>query len=110
MMGRRRPPPGLNEKNRMVREAAERVAVNTPIQGSCADMIKLAMIRIQRRLPEAAPGGRMVCQVHDELVFSLPREQIEQAGEAIRREMIEALPLDVPVEVDISSAPNWAEC
>jgi DNA polymerase-1 len=110
LMGRRRLAPELNEKNRMVREAAQRVAVNTPIQGTCADMIKVAMIRIHARLQEAAPGGRMVCQVHDELVFSIPRPRIEAAGEMIRREMIEALPLEVPVEVDLSSAPNWAEC
>jgi DNA polymerase-1 len=110
LAGRRRLVPEVNEKNRMAREAAERVAVNTPIQGTCADMIKLAMIQIHRRLGEVAPGGRLVCQVHDELVFSLPKDRIEPATAMIQEEMIQALPLSVPVEVQVGVAPNWAEC
>ncbi len=110
MLGRRRPVPDLNQRNRQVREAAERVAVNTPIQGTSADMIKRAMINIHRGLGETAPGARMVCQVHDELVFSVPSSVLESADGFIRRQMVEALPLNVPVEVDVSHGPNWAEC
>jgi len=110
LMGRRRLVGDLNQRNRMVREAAERVAVNTPIQGTSADMIKRAMILIHRRLNEVAPGARMVCQVHDELVFSVPRDQLKPAEGFIREQMTGALPLAVPVEVEIHCAPNWAEC
>jgi DNA polymerase-1 len=110
LMGRRRLVPGLGEKNRMLREAAERIAINSPIQGTCADMIKRAMIAVDAGLQAAAPGARMVCQVHDELVFSVPADQVEAAGTFIRQAMAEALPLDVPVVVDVSDGPNWAEC
>lgn len=110
LLGRRRLVPELNSKNGLQRAGAERVAVNTPIQGTCADMIKLAMLRIHRELTEYAPQARMICQVHDELVFSVPRGQLEAAGGFIRQAMIEAWPLDVPVEVEIGHGPNWAEC
>lgn len=110
LLGRRRLVPDLTARNGMIRANAERIAINTPIQGTCADMIKRAMIRIQRELGPVAPGARMVCQVHDELVFSIPRPQMEAASQLIRRAMVEALPLSVPVEVDLSHAANWAEC
>lgn len=110
MLGRRRMLPELNARNGMVRGNAERVAINTPVQGTCADMIKLAMISVHEGLGAVAPGARMVCQVHDELVFTVPREQREALTDFVRREMTEALPLDVPVVVDISHGPNWAEC
>jgi DNA polymerase-1 len=102
--------PDVNARNSQLRANAERIAVNTPIQGTCADMIKRAMIRIHGALAAAAPGARMVCQVHDELVFSVPRQHLEAAREMIGREMREALPLSVPIEVDISHGANWAEC
>ena len=94
----------------MIRQGAERVAVNAPIQGTCADMIKVAMIGLHKALPAAAPGARMVCQVHDELVFSVPRDRLEAASAVVRREMEGALPLSVPVVVDLGHADNWAEC
>jgi DNA polymerase-1 len=109
-LGRRRLTPGLNEKNGMIRANAERIAVNSPIQGACADMIKVAMIRIHAELARIAPGARMICQVHDELVFSVPREQVETLGEFVRRTMIQAMPLDVPIEVDLGHGGNWADC
>jgi DNA polymerase I len=109
-LGRRRPVPGLNEKSQLARSNAERIAVNTPIQGTSADMIKLAMIRVARDLPRVAPGARMVCQVHDELVFSVPGKSLEPAGEAIRRAMTGAMKLEVPVEVEVTHGANWAEC
>lgn len=110
LLGRRRLVPDLTAANGMLRSNAERVAINAPIQGTCADMIKLAMITIQRGLEGVAPGARMVCQVHDELVFSIPRPLLEPATDFIRRGMVEALRLSVPIEVDIKHAPNWAEC
>jgi DNA polymerase-1 len=110
LLGRRRLVPDLTVSNGMLRANAERMAVNAPIQGTCADMIKRAMIAIQRGLAAVAPGARMVCQVHDELVFSVPRELLAPATEFIRYEMVQALPLDVPVEVEIRHAPCWAEC
>ena len=110
LLGRRRLAPDLTVKNGLLRGNAERIAVNAPIQGTCADMIKRAMIAIHQGLGEVAPEARMVCQVHDELVFSVPRERLAAAGDFIRRRMTQALPLSVPVEVEISHAANWAEC
>lgn len=110
LLGRRRLVPGVSERNGMIRSNAERVAVNSPIQGTSADMIKRAMITIGAGLGAAAPGARMVCQVHDELVFSVPQAELEPAERFIREAMASALPLSVPVEVDISHGPNWAEC
>ncbi len=110
LLGRRRPVPELTARNKMIRQGAERIAVNAPIQGTSADMIKLAMIRLDRELPLAVPGARMVCQVHDELVFSVPTARLEAAGEMIRQTMESALELVVPVVVDIGHGDNWAEC
>lgn len=110
MLGRRRPMPDLTARNATVRMNAERVAINTPIQGTSADMIKLAMIRIDRGLKQASPGGRMVLQVHDELIFSVPETELEGASSFVVGEMREALPLDVPIVVDVAIAENWAEC
>ena len=110
LLGRRRLVPDLTARNGQLRANAERVAINAPIQGTCADMIKLAMIAIGRELPAIAPGARMVCQVHDELVFSVPRPLLEPVTRFVRDRMAVVLPLDVPVVVDVSHAANWAEC
>lgn len=110
MLGRRRLMPDLTAKNGTIRANAERVAINTPIQGTSADMIKLAMIRIAAGLQQAAPGARMVLQVHDELIFSVPLGQIEAAKPFVSEAMRDALPLDIPIVVDLSTAENWAEC
>lgn len=110
LRGRRRWLPDLTAKNGQLRANAERIAMNTPIQGTSADMIKLAMIDIDRELHRHAPGTRMVLQVHDELIFSTPIEEIPAAEKFVREAMIGALPLDVPIAVDISTGENWAEC
>jgi DNA polymerase-1 len=110
MMGRRRRLAHINESNRVVRAADERIAVNTPIQGTSADMIKLAMIRVNQGLAEAAPKARMVLQVHDELIFSVPESQLAPAESFVTEAMREALPLDVPIVVDVAIAENWADC
>ena len=93
----------------MERSAAERVAVNMPIQGTQADMIKIAMIRIHDRLESSDLSARMLLQVHDELVFEVSPESKERMAELVRQEMVEALPLDLPVEVDINVADNWLD-
>lgn len=110
MLGRRRLLPDLNAKNGTVRANAERIAMNTPIQGTSADMIKLAMIHVDKGLKQAASGARMVLQVHDELIFSVPESQLESAEAFVTKAMREALPLDVPIVVDVAIAENWAEC
>jgi DNA polymerase-1 len=109
ILGRRRSVPDINSRNRNLRSAAERFAVNTVIQGSAADLIKRAMINIHRRIREESRPGRMILQVHDELVFDVPRSAVEAEAGMIRYEMSHALPLEVPIRVDINWADNWLE-
>jgi len=109
LLGRRRMVPEIASDNRRVREFAERTAINTPIQGSAADLIKVAMIRIQKRLEEEKSAARMIMQVHDELVFEVPRAEAEAARELVRSEMEGAIRLDVPVRVETGVAGNWLE-
>lgn len=110
LCGRRRWLPELTAKNGQLRQNAERIAINTPIQGTSADMIKLAMITVDRELASVSSGARMVCQVHDELLFSVPEKDAAAVTEFARDRMTRALPLDVPVVVDASTGRNWAEC
>jgi DNA polymerase-1 len=107
LLGRRRYLSDLHSRNRVVREAAERVAVNTPIQGSQADLIKLAMIRIHRDVLPRFPGALMILQVHDELVFELDPQDAESLGRQVGEVMANALPLSVPVQVELRVGPNW---
>ncbi len=109
LLGRRRFVRGIDARNRNERSAAERIAVNMPIQGTQADMIKAAMIRIHRRLREERLDARMLLQVHDELVFELAPDVAHGVGDLVREEMVGALPLDVPIEVDINVADNWLD-
>jgi DNA polymerase-1 len=110
LLGRRRFLTDINSRNFTSRSQAERIAVNTPVQGTSADMIKLAMIRIDRRLREEKLQARMVLQVHDELIFDAPKQEIERLREIVPAEMRDALPLDVPIKVDVAVGNNWAEC
>ena len=110
LLGRRRYLPDIDHSNSNRRSAAERVAVNMPIQGTQADMIKIAMNRIHERLHEGGWSARMLLQVHDELVFELPPTELEDARAMIEDEMRDALPLqDVPVGVDIDTGSDWLE-
>lgn len=109
LSGRKRLLPGLNASSAAVRRAAERITVNTPVQGSAADMIKLAMIRIAERLKKSSLGGRMLLQIHDELIFTTPQGEVDELQELVRHEMENALPLDVPVKVNVCVGANWAE-
>lgn len=109
ILGRRRYVPDIHARNRNVRSAAERIAVNMPMQGTQADMIKLAMVHIHRRLHAEGLRSRMLLQVHDELLFEAPPDEVEPLCELVREEMTGALPLDVPIEVDIGVGDNWLD-
>ena len=109
MLGRRRYLRDINSANTFMRQFAERNAINAPIQGTSADMIKIAMINIFRRIVEEGLRARMIMQVHDELVFEVPRDEIEVIRPIIIREMQEALPLSVPLDVDLKVGENWLE-
>jgi DNA polymerase-1 len=107
ILGRQRKIPDIEAADRQVREFAERTAINTPVQGSAADMIKLAMITIHRRLIEEKFAAKMLLQVHDELVFEAPADEVERLSAMVRQEMRTALPLRVPIEVEIGAGSNW---
>jgi DNA polymerase-1 len=108
-LGRRRMLKNINSRNATVRQAAERDAINTPIQGSAADLIKVAMVRVDRAMKEAGLRSKMVLQIHDELVFDAPVDEIERLSEIIRREMSSAMDFGVPLEVEIGVGNNWLE-
>lgn len=109
LSGRRRHLPDINSRNFNARSAAERIAINMPIQGTSADMIKIAMIRIHHWLRDSDLHARMILQVHDELVFDLPEGELAHAERRVREIMESALPLDVPVRVECHHGINWAE-
>ena len=109
VLGRRRYLKDINSQNAIVRGAAERNAVNAPIQGSAADIIKLAMISIYNRLNEEKWKSKMLLQVHDELVFDVPKDEIESLKIMVKNEMENAFELDVPLLVDIGIGNNWLE-
>lgn len=109
LFGRRRYLPDMNHKNRMIRGEAERMAVNTPIQGTAADLIKKAMIRIHDRLEKESFKSRMLLQVHDELVFEAPEDELDRVGLLVKEEMEGVHELAVPLKVDVKSGKNWDE-
>jgi DNA polymerase-1 len=88
----------------------ERTAVNTVIQGSAADMIKLAMIAIARQLREERRQSKMILQIHDELVFEVPADELDDVAKLATHAMQTVLPLRVPLKIDVKSGDNWAEC
>jgi DNA polymerase-1 len=109
IMNRRRYIPDINSENFGVRRFAERAAINTPIQGSAADLIKMAMIQIDDRMRQLRMKSRMTLQVHDELVFEVPRDEADSARALAKNIMETAYPLSVPVIVDIRTGRNWLE-
>ncbi|MDH7516469.1 MAG: DNA polymerase I [Bacteroidota bacterium] len=109
LMGRRRYLPDIRSANRNVRMLAERMAINAPIQGSAADMIKVAMISIHKELRARRMRARMILQVHDELVFETPAEELEELRALVVDRMKNAIPLRIPVEVDTGVGKNWLE-
>src|SRR4051794_8193442 len=109
ILGRRRYLPDLTSDNRQRREIAERMALNAPIQGSAADIIKVAMLRIDAALRDAGLASRMLLQVHDELVFEVAPGEREPLEALAREQMGAAYELDVPLEVSVGSGRDWNE-
>jgi DNA polymerase I len=109
LFGRIRPIPDINSKDFNLRHFAERTAVNSPIQGTAADIIKIAMIRIQRRLKERRSSAKILLQVHDELVIEVPEAEAEETRVLVREEMEGSASLLVPLKVDLNVADNWMD-
>ena len=109
LSGRRRYIAGIDSSDRMESQMAERMAVNTPVQGSAADLIKIAMIRIQKRINEESLPLKMMLQVHDELVFECPRDQVEPMSQMVKSEMENAMQLKVPLVASVGFGENWLE-
>ena len=109
LQGRRRYVPDLQSKNTQLAAAAERMAVNTPIQGAAADLIKMAMVTINRRLAQEKLHTRMLLQVHDELLFEVPEKEVERVKKLVRELMEGVMSLQVPLQVDLGMGNNWAE-
>ncbi len=109
LLGRRRPIPDMQSRNPAARSFAERTAVNTPLQGTAADLIKLAMIRLQRLLEQKHMQARMLLQVHDELVFETPPDERDELRELVKKEMETVYQLSVPLLVETGVGPNWRD-
>jgi DNA polymerase-1 len=109
IFGRIRPIPDINNKSHALRSRAEREAINAPIQGTAADLVKIAMIRVQERLRREKFGARMILQVHDELLLEVPEKEVDRATEVVRDEMESVYSLAVPLVVDIGVGNNWME-
>ena len=109
VMGRRRYIPEIKSPNRQVRESAERMAVNMPVQGTSADIIKIAMVNLHREMERQNLRTKMTLQVHDELLFEVPPEEVETMKELVAEIMPQALKLSVPLKIDIKLGKNWAE-
>ncbi len=109
LFGRLRPIPEINSKDAPARNRAEREAMNTPLQGTAADLLKLAMVKVHARLRRADLKARMILTVHDELVFEAPEAELEAAREIVKAEMEGAFPMKVPLRVDLGTGKNWKE-
>src|SRR5687768_9383512 len=107
LLGRRRPVPEIRASNRQTRSLGERLAVNSVMQGTAADVIKVAMIRIHDRLRKEGRGARLVLQVHDELLLEVPETELSAVKELVRAEMCRAYPLDPPLAVDVGAGDDW---
>ncbi|MGD9628821.1 MAG: DNA polymerase I [Pyrinomonadaceae bacterium] len=107
LFGRRRYFPGIRDRNFTVRSRAEREAINMPIQGTASDIVKIAMIRVHKALKDAGLKTRMIMQVHDELLFEAPADEVAAVSEIIKREMESAATLDVPLIAEIGAGDNW---
>lgn len=109
LLGRRRYIPDIHSSNRQVREAAERMAINMPVQGTAADIVKLAMIRLHAELRKRGMETKLVLQVHDELLLEAPPDEVEAAKDLLREVMSGAMQLSVPLKVDVKSGLNWGD-
>ena len=109
VLGRRRTLRDINSRNATARQSAERDAINTPIQGSAADLIKIAMVKVDQALRAENLRAKMVLQIHDELLFDCPKNEADRVKEVVRREMTTALDFGVPLEVGLGEGPNWLD-
>ncbi len=109
ILGRRRYLPEINSSNRIVREAAERMAINMPVQGTSADIIKVAMVNLDREMVQQALKSKMLIQVHDELLFEVPEEELAVMTKLVPQVMSTAMELSVPIKVDVKVGRNWGE-
>ncbi|MEZ5315409.1 MAG: DNA polymerase I [Chlamydiales bacterium] len=110
MLGRQREIPEIRHHNAMIRHQGERLAINTSLQGSAADLIKLGMLEIDEQIRIRGMQGYLILQIHDELLFECPNEEIDALEPLVRKAMETALPLKVPLVVDVAIGKNWAEC
>jgi DNA polymerase-1 len=109
LLGRIRYLPELQSHQRSVQSFGERIAVNTPVQGTAADMIKRAMVNLHQRLSDEGSGAAMIIQVHDELVLEIPEDEVEMVATIVCEEMENAIELDVPLVVEVGWGGNWME-
>jgi len=109
MFGRRRGVPEITSRNGAIRSGAERIAVNMPIQGTAADILKLAMIQVHAALKAAHPRARMILTVHDELLFEAPAEEADAVAALVKARMAAATQIRVPLDVDVGIGENWKE-
>ena len=110
LFGRRRYYPEIQSGNQGLRAAAERAAINHPVQGTAADLIKMAMIKIYKELPSVSLKSKMIMQVHDELVFEVPEKDIDKVSKFVQETMENIHKLKVPIKVEVNSGKNWGEC
>jgi DNA polymerase I - 3''-5'' exonuclease and polymerase domains len=101
--------PEIDSPNRQVREAAERMAINMPVQGTSADIIKVAMINLNREMDKRRLKSKMLLQVHDELIFEVPQDELKEMRQLVPKLMSTALQLSIPLKVDIKTGNNWGE-
>jgi DNA polymerase-1 len=107
--GRIRPLPGINDRNANIRKAAEREAINMPIQGTASDIVKIAMLHVDEEFKRAGVAARMLMQVHDELLVEVPDREVGEVTEILKREMESAVSLDVPLVADVGVGDNWMD-
>jgi len=107
LLGRRRWIPELQSRNAQLRGAGERMAINMPIQGTAADIMKIALIRLHERLRAGGSTARMLLSVHDEVLMEVPRDEVADLAPVVREVMAGALQLDVPLDVDVKSGTDW---
>jgi DNA polymerase-1 len=101
--------PDINSKNRNVKSGQERIAVNTPIQGTAADIVKLAMLNVDERLTREKMRSRVLLQVHDELILEAPEDEVDMLTAILMEEMSTAVELSIPLRVNVESGSNWGE-
>tara|TARA_Y100000739_G_C20431261_1_gene383501 strand:- start:147 stop:794 length:648 start_codon:yes stop_codon:yes gene_type:complete len=109
LLGRRRYADGLTSSNMNIIKAEERACINMPIQGTAAELIKIAMINVNNRIKESQLNSKMILQIHDELLFEVPKAELELLSELVKNEMESAIKLDIPLKVDCDYGKNWFE-